>query len=242
VSGIGKGGAAARAAWNLIDPDAIERTPISLLPDDVGNDVIWVLMLVARSVIRAIASSTQLSYADLRATMWQQLALVREDNPASECVRALLTAWDDPELAQFVTADMLGNADSADVAFEFALLSTSWLQRSRRQSASLSTTITKRFVHGSACDRVRSIRSGNDGGSLVGRSDCSGVAESLRRLDDQEPSPGTSRIWRRTAWLTKLTDLSTSSSLWLRDDRDSGRRGRTSPRRLSEHARLHDSV
>jgi hypothetical protein len=122
VAGIAKGGAAARAAWNLIDPDALERIPISLLPDDVGNDVIRVLMLIARSVIRAIASSTQMSYVELRARLWQQLALVLEDNPASECVRVLLTAWDDTELAQFVTADMLSIADPADIAFEFAFL------------------------------------------------------------------------------------------------------------------------
>ena len=37
-------------------------------------------------------------------------------------MRVLLTAWDDPELAQFVTADMLGGADPADIAFEFAFL------------------------------------------------------------------------------------------------------------------------
>lgn len=37
-------------------------------------------------------------------------------------MRILLTAWDDPELAQLVTAEMLSNADPADIAFEFAFL------------------------------------------------------------------------------------------------------------------------
>jgi hypothetical protein len=119
---IEKGGAAARAAWNLINPDALERTSISVLPDDVGNDVIRVLMLIARSVIRAIANSASMSYAELRAKMWEQLALLAEDSPASQSVRVLLTAWDDPELAQLVNADMLSSADPADIAFEFAFL------------------------------------------------------------------------------------------------------------------------
>ena len=122
MDGIQKGGVAARAAWNLINPDALERIPISVLPDDVGNDVIRVLMLISRSVIRAIATFTHMSSADLRAKLWQQLALLSEDSPASESVRVLLTAWDDPELAQFVNADMLSNADPADIAFEFAFL------------------------------------------------------------------------------------------------------------------------
>lgn len=122
MAGIERGGAAARAAWNLIDPCVVERIPISVLADDVGNDVIRVLMLIVRSVIRAIATSTQTSYADLRAEMWQQLALLLGENPASESMRVLLTAWDDPELAQFVTADMLDNADPAEIAFEFAFL------------------------------------------------------------------------------------------------------------------------
>jgi len=54
--------------------------------------------------------------------MWQQLAMLAGDKPASESVRVLLTAHDDPELARCVTADMLSNADPADVAFEFAFL------------------------------------------------------------------------------------------------------------------------
>jgi hypothetical protein len=122
MDGIEKGGVAARAAWTLIDPDAVERVAISLLPEDVGNDVIRTLMLIARSVLRALAASTEVSYTELRATMWQQLAGLTDDNPASESVRILLTALDDPELAPFVTADMLSTADPADVAFEFALL------------------------------------------------------------------------------------------------------------------------
>lgn len=122
MDGIERGGFAARAAWNLIDPDAIECVPIWLLPDDVGNDVIRTLMLIARSVIRTIAASTHVGHTELRAKMWQQLAVLPSDNPARESVRILLTAWDDPELARFVTADTLSNADPTDVAFEFALL------------------------------------------------------------------------------------------------------------------------
>ena len=34
----------------------------------------------------------------------------------------MLTAWDDPELAMLVTAATLGDADPADIAFEFAVL------------------------------------------------------------------------------------------------------------------------
>jgi len=70
-AGIERGGVAARAGWNLIDPEIVEPVPISLLPDDLGNDVIRTLMLTARSVIRAIAVSTHMSYRDLRAKMWQ---------------------------------------------------------------------------------------------------------------------------------------------------------------------------
>jgi hypothetical protein len=54
--------------------------------------------------------------------MWQQLATLAGDSPATESVRVLLTAHDDPELARCVTADMLSTADPADVAFEFAFL------------------------------------------------------------------------------------------------------------------------
>jgi hypothetical protein len=42
-------------------------------------------------------------------------------------VRVLLTAWDDPQLAEFVTADMLSNPDPADIAFEFGFLLNIWL-------------------------------------------------------------------------------------------------------------------
>lgn len=81
MAGIERGGLAARAAWNLIDPDADERIPISLLPDDVGNDVIRTLMLVARSVMRAIAASANVSHADVRARLWQNLRCCRATIP-----------------------------------------------------------------------------------------------------------------------------------------------------------------
>lgn len=122
MGGIERSSAAARAAWNLIDPGALDRVPISLLPNEIGNDVIRTLMLIARSVIRAIAASAEVSHTEFRARVWQQLAGMPWDNPASESVRILLTAWDDPELAQLVTAETLSNADPADIAFEFAFL------------------------------------------------------------------------------------------------------------------------
>lgn len=122
LSRIERSGEAARAAWHLIDPDALERAPISLLPDEVATDVIRTLMMIARSVIRAIAALVKMNDADLRASMWQQLSVLPGDNPASESVRLLLTAWEDPDLAQCVNADMLSDADPADVAFEFAFL------------------------------------------------------------------------------------------------------------------------
>lgn len=119
---IERGGAAARAAWNLIDPNAVERTPISLLPDEVGNEAVRTLMLIARCVISAVAACTYTSPTDLRADVWRQLAILPEDNPASESVRILLTAWDDPDLAELVTADMFSDANPADIAFEFGVL------------------------------------------------------------------------------------------------------------------------
>jgi hypothetical protein len=122
MTGIEKGGAAARAAWTLIDPDAVERVHISLLPDDVGTEVIRALMIVARRLIRCLAASACIDYAVLQATVWQQLAALPRDNSASESARILMTASDDQELADLVTADMFGNADPADVAFEFGVL------------------------------------------------------------------------------------------------------------------------
>jgi hypothetical protein len=122
MAGIEKGGAAAHAAWSLIDPCAAERTHISSLPDDVATDVVRTLMIITRSIMRTIATSTEVSYRDLRAHVWQQLAAMPRDNDASESVRVLLTAWDEPELANLVTADMFSDADPADIAFEFAVL------------------------------------------------------------------------------------------------------------------------
>lgn len=72
--------------------------------------------------MRAFATSAHVSYRDLRVNVWQQLAAMPRDNCASESVRVLLTAWDEPELASLVTADMFSNADPADIAFEFAVL------------------------------------------------------------------------------------------------------------------------
>jgi hypothetical protein len=122
MAGIEKGGAAARAAWTLIDPDAVERVHISLLPDDVGTEVIRALMIVARRLIRCLAAAACIEYPVVQATVWQQLAALPRDNSASESARILMTASDDPELADLVTADMFGNADPADVAFEFGVL------------------------------------------------------------------------------------------------------------------------
>ncbi len=122
MTGVEKGGVAARAAWRMIDPGAVERTEIYQLPDDVGVQVLRTLMIMSRSIMRAIATVSHLSYCELRARVWQQLAVAPRDNSASEAVRVLLTAWDDPELAKLVTADMLGDADPADIAFEFAVL------------------------------------------------------------------------------------------------------------------------
>jgi hypothetical protein len=124
MAGFVKGGAAARVAWNLIDPDAIERVHISSVPDDVGVEVIRALMIISRSVIRDIAAAAHVAYSDLRVHLWQQLAAMPTDSAASESARVLLTAWDDPELADLVTADMLSNADPADIAVELALLLT----------------------------------------------------------------------------------------------------------------------
>jgi len=53
---------AGSARWNLINPEIVEPVPISLLPDDLGNDVIRTLMPTARSAIRAIAVSTHMNY------------------------------------------------------------------------------------------------------------------------------------------------------------------------------------
>jgi hypothetical protein len=122
MAGIERGGVAARAAWTLIDPDAVERVHISLLPDDVGTEVIRALMIVARRLIRRLAASACIDYPVVQATVWRQLAALPRDNSASESARILMTASDDPELADLVTADMFGNADPADVAFEFGVL------------------------------------------------------------------------------------------------------------------------
>jgi hypothetical protein len=122
MAGIEKGGVAARAAWTLVDPDAVERVHLSLLPDDVGTEVIRALMIVARRLIRYLAASACIDYPELRATVWQQLAALPRDNSASESARILVTASDDPELADLVTADMFGNPDPTDVAFEFGVL------------------------------------------------------------------------------------------------------------------------
>lgn len=113
---------AARAAWTLIDPDAAERVHISLLPDDLGIEVIRVLMIVARSVIRAIAASARIDYLELRAIAWQQLAALPGDDSAAQSVRMLVTACDDAELAALVTTEMFGNTDPADIAIEFGAL------------------------------------------------------------------------------------------------------------------------
>ena len=56
MSGFREGGAAARAAWNLIEPDALDSAPISSLPNEVGSDVIRTLILVACGVIRTVAA------------------------------------------------------------------------------------------------------------------------------------------------------------------------------------------
>jgi hypothetical protein len=122
MAGIEKGGVAARAAWSLIDPDAVQRIDVLLLPDDICTEVIRSLMILARSVMRAIAISARIDFPELRATVWQQLAALPRDNPASESVRILVTASDDPEVADLVTADTFGNADPADVAIEFGVL------------------------------------------------------------------------------------------------------------------------
>jgi hypothetical protein len=97
-------------------------------------------MIVSRSIMRTIATSMQVSYRDLRAGVWQQLAAMPRDNCASESVRVLLTAWDESELANLVTADMFSNADRADIAFEFAVLSTLSSRASRRRARGRTTT------------------------------------------------------------------------------------------------------
>jgi hypothetical protein len=89
---------------------------------DVRTEVIRSLMILARSVMRAIAISARIDFPELRATVWQQLAASPRDNPASESVRILVTASDDPEVADLVTADTFGNADPAHVALEFGVL------------------------------------------------------------------------------------------------------------------------
>jgi hypothetical protein len=50
------------------------------------------------------------------------IGVLLEDNPASECVRVLLAAWDDPELTAARDGRHARHADPADIAFEFALL------------------------------------------------------------------------------------------------------------------------
>src|SRR5450631_2647057 len=50
--------------------------------------------------------------------MWQQLAMLAGDKPASESVRVLLTAHDDPELARCVTADMQSHCRRAATAVQ----------------------------------------------------------------------------------------------------------------------------
>jgi len=61
-AGIERGGVAARARWNLINPEIVQPVPTSSLPDDLRNDVIRTLTLTARSVIKAIAVSTHMNY------------------------------------------------------------------------------------------------------------------------------------------------------------------------------------
>jgi hypothetical protein len=71
----------------------LTRTPssesISTLPDDVGVKVIRILMIISRSVIRAIAAAN-IAYSELRAHVWQLLATMPIDNAASESARVLL--------------------------------------------------------------------------------------------------------------------------------------------------------
>ena len=85
MSAIERGGAAARAAWKLIDPDALERILISLLPDEVSTEVIWTLIMMAGSVTRAIAAPAKMSDADL--------CPVRGRNRSPASRTAIATGW-----------------------------------------------------------------------------------------------------------------------------------------------------
>jgi hypothetical protein len=76
--------------------------------DDVGVEVIRTLTIISRCVIRALAASAPCDLHRSACYVWQQLAAMRMGNAASESARVLLTAWDDPELAALVAADMLG--------------------------------------------------------------------------------------------------------------------------------------